>query len=127
MFLLWSAERELHDPDTITKAILDFRRSPIWREHIDAIGAFHSDGYSADAFDIRLSRPGKYEIPCQLDGEEWLSGDTFRVQVLPRLLPLLTPPERWETSTTIWSIVTRPRTGHRLPPTRREYLPVRGH
>lgn len=79
--------------ELITKAILDFRRSPIWREHIDAIGAFHSDGYSADAFDIRLTRPGKYEIPCQLDGEEWLSGDTFRVQVLPRLLPLLTPPE----------------------------------
>jgi diacylglycerol kinase family enzyme len=77
----------------LTKAVLDFRRSPLWREHIDAIGAFHSDGYSADAFDVRLSRPGKYDIPCQIDGEEWLGGDSFKVRVLANRLPLLTPPE----------------------------------
>lgn len=79
--------------ELFTKAVLDFRRSPLWREHIDAIGAPHSVGYSADAFDIRLSRPGRYDIPCQVDGEEWLAGDIFEVRVLPRRLPLLTPPE----------------------------------
>lgn len=79
--------------ELLTKAVLDFRRSPLWREHIDAIGAFHSDGYSADAFDVRLSRPGKYDIPCQIDGEEWLGGDSFKVRVLANRLPLLTPPE----------------------------------
>lgn len=79
--------------ELLTKAVLDFRRSPLWREHIDAIGAFHSDGYSADAFDVQLTRPGKYDIPCQIDGEEWEAGDSFRVRVLPRLLPLRTPPE----------------------------------
>lgn len=79
--------------ELLSKAILDLKSSPLWREHVDAIGAFHSDGYSADAFDIRLSRPGKYDIPCQIDGEEWEAGDHFRVTVLKNRLPLLTPPE----------------------------------
>lgn len=79
--------------ELLTKAVLDFRRSPLWREHIDAIGAFHSDGYSADDFEIHLTRPGKYDIPCQIDGEEWASGDRYRVRVLANCLPLLTPPE----------------------------------
>lgn len=79
--------------ELLSKAILDLKASPLWREHVDAIGAFHSDGYSADAFDIRLSRPGKYDIPCQIDGEEWEAGDHFRVTVLKHRLPLLTPPE----------------------------------
>ncbi len=79
--------------ELLAKALLDFRRSPLWREHIEAIGSIHSVGYSADEFELRFTRPGKYDIPCQIDGEEWEAGDSFRVRVLANRLPLLTPPE----------------------------------
>ena len=79
--------------ELFTKAILDFKGSPLWREHLDAIGSFHSVGYSADLFELRFTRSGKYDIPCQIDGEEWEEGDSFRVEVLKNRLPLLTPPE----------------------------------
>lgn len=77
----------------LTTALLDFRRTPLWREHLDALADLRTGGYAADLFEVRLTRPGRYDIPCQIDGEEWLAGDSYRVSVLPRRLPLLTPPE----------------------------------
>lgn len=79
--------------EMLSKVLRDYTHVPVWQEHLDALGVHHSEGFSADRFDLRLSRPGRFEVPSQLDGEEWLAGDHFRVEVLHNRLPLLTPPE----------------------------------
>jgi len=79
--------------EMLSKVIRDFSHVPVWQEHLDALGVHHSQGYSADLFELTLSRPGRFEVPSQLDGEEWVAGDRFRVRVQPNRLPLLTPPE----------------------------------
>ncbi len=78
--------------ELLSKVLRDFAHIPVWQEHLDALGVHHSEGFSSDVFDLRLTRPG-LEIPSQIDGEEWVAGDHFRVRVLEGRLPLLTPPE----------------------------------
>ncbi len=79
--------------ELLSKVIRDFSHFPVWQEHLDALGVHHSEGFSADSFDLQLTRPGRFEVPSQLDGEEWISGDHFRISVLKNRLPLLTRPE----------------------------------
>jgi len=78
--------------ELLSKVIRDFAHIPVWQEHLDALGVHHSEGFSSDLFELQLTRPG-LEVPSQLDGEEWVPGDHFRVRVLANRLPLLTPPE----------------------------------
>jgi diacylglycerol kinase family enzyme len=77
--------------DWASKALRDLAASPIWQEQLDAIGLTHSQGFRAAKFDIDLLRPADGEILAQVDGEEWRKGDRFRVTVLPRRLPIITP------------------------------------
>jgi diacylglycerol kinase family enzyme len=79
--------------EMLSKVLRDFAHVPIWQEHLDALGVHHSEGFSAGSFELHFSRPGRFEVPSQLDGEEWVAGDHFRVQVQENRLPLLTPPE----------------------------------
>lgn len=46
---------------------------------------------AASRFDITLMREGEVGIASQIDGEEWTRAHHFRITVLARRLPLLTP------------------------------------
>lgn len=77
--------------DWFSKAIHDLAVVPISRHDLEEIGITHCEGFSGARFEIRLSRPRRQLVRSQIDGEEWLLGDRFRVEVLPRRLPLITP------------------------------------
>jgi diacylglycerol kinase family enzyme len=77
--------------DWASKALRDLAASPIWQEQLDRVGLTHSEGFAASSFELDFYRPEKAELHAQVDGEEWGSGDKYRVTVLPRLLPLITP------------------------------------
>ncbi len=77
--------------DWASKALRDLAASPIWQEQLDAIGLKHSPSLRASRFDIDLLRPEQGDIRAQVDGEEWRRGDRYRVEVLARRLPLITP------------------------------------
>lgn len=77
--------------DLFSKMIRDLHVLPIWQEQLDVLGLQHSRGYSASHFDLRFRR--SVPIRTQVDGEEWVEGNHFRVEVLPRALPLIIPKE----------------------------------
>lgn len=77
--------------DWASKALRDLAASPIWQEQLDELGLTHSEGFSASELLVDLYRPEKGEVHAQVDGEEWGSGDRYRVKVLPNMLPLITP------------------------------------
>jgi diacylglycerol kinase family enzyme len=77
--------------DWASKALRDLAASPIWQEQLDHLGLTHSQGFSAQRFELDFFRPEKVELTAQVDGEEWGSGDRYRVEVLPNRLPLITP------------------------------------
>jgi diacylglycerol kinase family enzyme len=76
-----------------SKAVRDLKSTPIWEEHLAVMGVQHRDGFSAGQFDIELIR-GE-EVRSQVDGEEWERGRRFKLVVLQRELPVITPAE-WE-------------------------------
>lgn len=73
--------------DMISKAIRDLKDLPIWQEHLDPLGITHAVGFSASWFDVTLLHPD--ELPSQLDGEEWVAGTRFRVDVAANRIPLI--------------------------------------
>lgn len=77
--------------DWASKGLRDLAASPIWQDQLDTLGITHSVGFSASRFEIDLYRPQRLAVHAQVDGEEWGIGDKYRVTVLPRLLPLITP------------------------------------
>lgn len=76
--------------DWFLKAVHDLAAVPVLGEQLDALGITTSGTLSGSRFDLRLSRPSRPRIASQLDGEEWVHGDHFRVEVLPRILPVIT-------------------------------------
>lgn len=77
--------------DWASKALRDLKDLPIWQEDLDLLGLSHTEGFSAAAFDLHLIRPPRPAVQAQLDGEEWVKGERFRVEVTGKKLPLLTP------------------------------------
>jgi diacylglycerol kinase family enzyme len=77
--------------DWASKTLRDLAASPIWQEQLDHLGLTHSEGFSARRFELDFFRLGKGELTAQVDGEEWGSGDRYRVDVLANRLPLITP------------------------------------
>lgn len=73
----------------IARVASDLARSPL---RPDRLGIVHREHLAAARFDLALyaqgTRPG---VPSQIDGEEWLEGERFEIEVLPRRLRLLTP------------------------------------
>ncbi|MCB9765578.1 MAG: hypothetical protein H6739_37735 [Alphaproteobacteria bacterium] len=74
-----------------SKALLDLAKVPIWQEHFDALGVSHTETFSAAEVEVELYRPEAADVPSQVDGEEWVDGNHFRLVVHPRLLPIITP------------------------------------
>jgi diacylglycerol kinase family enzyme len=77
--------------DFAGKALRDLASLPIWQEDLDLIGVTHSTGFSASRFDIVLHREGREDVRSQVDGEEWVAGRRFRVEVLANRLRLVVP------------------------------------
>lgn len=77
--------------DWVSKAMRDLAASPIWQEQLDALGVTHSSSLRGSRFVIDLFRPERTELLAQVDGDEWHHGDRYRVTVLPRRLPVITP------------------------------------
>lgn len=75
--------------DMASKAIRDLAAVPVWQHHLDLLGVTHAEGLSCSELELRFERPGARDIAGQLDGEEWLSGDWFRVTVQKNRLPLV--------------------------------------
>jgi len=80
--------------DWFSKGIRDLAVFPIDQGALDKVGVTHSEGFRGGHFEITLERPGRQDIQSQIDGEEWKPGGRFRVEVVPRVLPLIVP-ERW--------------------------------
>ncbi len=77
--------------DWASKALRDLAAIPIWQEHLDLVGVTHSEGFSASSFDMTLEREGNRPVPSQIDGEEWLPGRRFKVEVIPSAIDLIVP------------------------------------
>ena len=78
--------------DWASKALRDLATVPIWQEHLDLVGITHLEGLSAQSFQITFEREsGHQPVPAQVDGEEWMSGLHFEVEVLANTLDVITP------------------------------------
>jgi diacylglycerol kinase family enzyme len=83
--------------DMLSKLLRDLKDLPLWQEDLDDLGITHSEGFSAAKLDIELIRPLGDSVKSQLDGEEWIDGDRFQIEVEPGALPIIvrrdwTPP-----------------------------------
>jgi diacylglycerol kinase family enzyme len=76
--------------DWFVKAVHDLAAAPLLREQLDALGITTSGWLSGARFELALDRPGRPALACQVDGEEWVAGARFAVEVRPRALPLIT-------------------------------------
>ncbi len=79
--------------DWASKTLRDLAASPIWQEQLDLFGLTHSAGLTASTFELDFYHPQRGELTAQVDGEEWGRGDRYRIEVLPRLLRIITPAE----------------------------------
>jgi diacylglycerol kinase family enzyme len=77
--------------ELFSKIITDLSSLPDLDETLHALGVEHSRAFGASHMDITLRREGKPEVRAQLDGEEWISGHRFRVNVRKNLLPVVVP------------------------------------
>ncbi|MCP4499623.1 MAG: hypothetical protein GY822_06610 [Deltaproteobacteria bacterium] len=77
--------------DWFSKILRDHQAIPLWQEDFDLLGVTHSEGTAASSFELHLSRPAREDIHVQLDGEEWICGHHFKVEVEHGELPILTP------------------------------------
>lgn len=77
--------------DWMSKAMRDLAVSPLWQEQLDALGVTHSPTLRGSSFTVDLYRPERGDLLAQVDGDEWHRGDRYRVSVLARRLPVLTP------------------------------------
>jgi diacylglycerol kinase family enzyme len=77
--------------DWASKALRDLAISPVWQEQLDGLGVTHSQGFAGKDFDIELFHPEKGELLAQVDGEEWVAGNRYRVSLTQGALRLITP------------------------------------
>lgn len=77
--------------DFFSKILRDLEAIPIWQEHLDVIGLEHARGFRFRQLELTLEHERGGDLTTQIDGEEWVAGQHFTVEVLPRLLPLITP------------------------------------
>jgi diacylglycerol kinase family enzyme len=81
--------------DTLSKLVLDHAAVPAIKKALESIGVQTAQSFSAAQFELELERPGDPEIKAQIDGEEWIAGNRYRVKVARRQLKLIVP-QYWE-------------------------------
>ncbi|MBX7195427.1 MAG: hypothetical protein K1X94_25450 [Sandaracinaceae bacterium] len=57
----------------------------------DMLGVLRPEHHAARRFSLHFYRPGREGVASQIDGEEWVAGDRFEIEVDPRALPLVVP------------------------------------
>jgi diacylglycerol kinase family enzyme len=75
--------------DMVAKLVRDWKDLPVDPGPITWLGLTYEGGFSAADLDIELIGPMGRPIPAQIDGEEWVPGSHFRIQVLKQALPLI--------------------------------------
>ena len=77
--------------ELFTKMVSDLSTLPPLDQGLEVLGVERSRALSAERLEIMLRRPGRPEVRAQIDGEDWCEGRHFRVNVLPKLLEVVTP------------------------------------
>ncbi|MBW2457438.1 MAG: hypothetical protein JRI68_23225 [Deltaproteobacteria bacterium] len=77
--------------DWAGRALRDLAQSPIDHDELASLVVPQAEGLSATEVELHFRRPQRTEIASQVDGEQWVSGQQFRLTVLPRALPVITP------------------------------------
>jgi len=77
--------------DWFVHALKDLAAVSLLHDNLKTLGITTTDSLPGAQFELRLHRPARRQIACQVDGEEWRAGNHFRVEVLPGALPLITP------------------------------------
>lgn len=85
--------------DMLRKLIRDFLDLPVGPTALEWLGLEGSATHMARRFELELVSPTGEPIPSQIDGEEWVPGNRFRVAVHARTIELIvregwTPPWR---------------------------------
>ena len=77
--------------DFTTKLVANLRHLPL-EEILRTLGIEHSDPIPGARFTLNIVSPGADRWPsAQIDGEELLGGERYRIDVLPRGLCLVVP------------------------------------
>jgi diacylglycerol kinase family enzyme len=77
--------------DWFAHALKDLTAVQPLHDNLNTLGITTASSLPGASFELRLSRPARRMVACQVDGEEWHAGNHFRVEVLPGALPLITP------------------------------------
>ena len=80
--------------DFTSKMLATLRHSPINEQDLEKLGIHHSKPVPGSSFVLTVHQPGaSAPPPCQIDGEEFVSSDKIRVDVLQRCLHIIVPRE----------------------------------
>ncbi|MCA9676721.1 MAG: hypothetical protein KC464_16930 [Myxococcales bacterium] len=78
--------------DMSTKLIANLRHLPVGDDTLRALGLEHSEPIPGARFTLTVTSPGADRWPAaQIDGEELMGGERYRIDVLPRCLRLIVP------------------------------------
>lgn len=90
--------------DLGAKLLSTLRHSPLDLDTLRQLGLAHTKPIVGKSFSLTVLRPGVLRPPeVQLDGEEFTSGDRFKIDVLNQALPLIVPHEVAAVSQSSWS------------------------
>ncbi len=78
--------------EMLARGVMDHQEVPLNAEHFEAVGVQLTPALRAANFDIRLlPRPLAQPVESQIDGEEWMRAERFRVEVVRHALRLVVP------------------------------------
>jgi hypothetical protein len=78
--------------DLTTKLVANLRHLPVGDDTLRALGLEHSEPIAGSRFAMTVVSAGADRFPAaQIDGEELLAGERYRIDVLPRCLRLIVP------------------------------------
>jgi diacylglycerol kinase family enzyme len=78
--------------DWTSRVIVNHKKFPLKKDAMERIGLSPSNPLRGATMHIQLLRPTREEtLPCELDGEEFISSNFFEITVHPRLLNLIVP------------------------------------
>jgi hypothetical protein len=76
-----------------TRVLAAFRHSPIGEHEFKKFGIEAADSMVGAAFQLNVIVDGDRAPTAQIDGEEWIGGGQYRIEVKPRALRLIVPRE----------------------------------
>lgn len=80
--------------DWTSKVIVDLDGNPLTEERLNALGVRHSKPFRFQHLELVFDMPRRgAPLAAQMDGEEIVAGPRATVEVLPRVLRLIVPPE----------------------------------